>query len=104
MSDDLKVNAALERATECALAEAAGWALRWTHDKPTKPGVYLIAAAPNTTPSLVSVRQATDGTLVLVDEPDGCDSLDQLDDLHDCHLWYGPVPVPNAKLREGERQ
>ena len=71
-------------------------ALRWTHDKPTKPGLYLLANAPNTNPTLVSVRQATDGELVLVDEPDGCDSLDQLDDLHECHLWCGPVPVPNA--------
>jgi hypothetical protein len=29
MNDDLEVNAALERATERALAEAAGYAVRW---------------------------------------------------------------------------
>jgi hypothetical protein len=41
MNDDFEVNAALERATECALAEAAGYAVRWVTPAEELPPTYL---------------------------------------------------------------
>lgn len=68
--------------------------LRWTHEKPTVEGCYLMwLPGDENRPEFCAVKRDSSNVLRIYDGPDTKRAYEPVSDVIDSYLWFGPIPI-----------